>query len=205
MEYRALFLIIATVLSYLAPHASARILDSELGRWTRRNPLGFRDSLSRSQYASSRPIERVHPMGLDISNPSNSVACHEHSISNEQDYAFTDIALRLLVDDPPGGSGGGAVTSQPEPRPDPYMCEGVYTHPVNGQCQNGSAYNRTTRCDDGWQAISTYCMSCTGLCLGWPGHPRERCRPKMVSSQIQLPSHINCTQTVWICGCPAPM
>jgi hypothetical protein len=65
MNARVLILTVLTVLVSCAPEASARILDSELGRWTRRDPLGYVDGMGLYGYISSAsPTVDVDPLGL---------------------------------------------------------------------------------------------------------------------------------------------
>lgn len=45
-------------------HVRHRVLDSELGRWTRRDPAGYVDGESVLQYVRSRPVTRADPSGL---------------------------------------------------------------------------------------------------------------------------------------------
>ncbi len=44
-------------------HVRHRVLDSGLGRWTRRDPAGYVDSASQYNYVTSRPLEHLDPLG----------------------------------------------------------------------------------------------------------------------------------------------
>lgn len=45
-------------------HVRHRVLESELGRWTRRDPLGYVDGVSLYEYGRTSPLMRIDPMGL---------------------------------------------------------------------------------------------------------------------------------------------
>ncbi len=45
-------------------HVRHRVLDSGLGRWTRRDPMGYVDGTSTYEYIGSRPIGGYDPLGL---------------------------------------------------------------------------------------------------------------------------------------------
>ena len=45
-------------------HVRHRVYDAELGRWTRRDPLGHVDGASLYQYATSSPLANIDPSGL---------------------------------------------------------------------------------------------------------------------------------------------
>jgi RHS repeat-associated protein len=45
-------------------HVRHRVLDTTLGRWTRRDPLGYVDGGSAYEYARSRSIDAADPTGL---------------------------------------------------------------------------------------------------------------------------------------------
>lgn len=64
MNIRAIVTAILTVLATAAPEASARLLDSELGRWTRRDPLGYVDGMGVYEYVGSTPITGADMYGL---------------------------------------------------------------------------------------------------------------------------------------------
>jgi RHS repeat-associated protein len=52
-------------------HVRYRALHAELGRWTRRDPLGYVDSFSLYQYLASRIIANADPTGLVVAIPCN--------------------------------------------------------------------------------------------------------------------------------------
>jgi len=74
MNARVLILTVLTVLVSFAPEASARILDSELGRWTRRDPLGYVDGMGMYGYGKGRAVSRQDPTGLRSLNVSGACA-----------------------------------------------------------------------------------------------------------------------------------
>jgi len=47
-------------------HVRNRVLEPHLGRWTRRDPLGYIDGMSLYEYVGSRPITARDPQGLDL-------------------------------------------------------------------------------------------------------------------------------------------
>ncbi len=46
-------------------HVRHRVYDAEVGRWTRRDPLGYVDGMSLYEYVRSRPVRMVDPRGTD--------------------------------------------------------------------------------------------------------------------------------------------
>ncbi len=63
MNLRVITLAVVTVLTTLAPEASARVFDSYLGRWMRRDPIGYADGINLYRYGVSAPLRAVDPMG----------------------------------------------------------------------------------------------------------------------------------------------
>src|SRR5690606_5666817 len=45
-------------------HVRHRVYDAELGRWTRRDPVGYVEGMGLYQYTHSRPTRFVDPFGL---------------------------------------------------------------------------------------------------------------------------------------------
>ena len=45
-------------------HVRHRVYSPEMGRWTRRDPLGYLDGMGLLQYCSARPLTEVDPTGL---------------------------------------------------------------------------------------------------------------------------------------------
>lgn len=66
-NHRLLHLLVIALLTIttLAPVASARILHADLGRWTRRDPLGYVDGWNQYVSTVSNPIKWSDPFGLD--------------------------------------------------------------------------------------------------------------------------------------------
>ena len=50
-------------------HVRYRVYDAELGRWTRRDPMGYVDGVSMYEYVRSAPIDRHDACGLQIMHP----------------------------------------------------------------------------------------------------------------------------------------
>ncbi len=48
-------------------HVRHRVYDAEVGRWTRRDPLGYVDGMSLYEYVGSRPLISLDPRGLACS------------------------------------------------------------------------------------------------------------------------------------------
>ncbi|MBX3378425.1 MAG: hypothetical protein KF678_15635 [Phycisphaeraceae bacterium] len=63
MNIRVIVMAILTVFATAAPEATARLLDSELGRWTRRDPLGYVDGMGAYAYARTHPLIASDPDG----------------------------------------------------------------------------------------------------------------------------------------------
>ncbi len=51
-------------------HVRRRIYITDMGRWTRRDPIGYTGSLSLLLYVGDMPVKHVDPMGLDFVDPS---------------------------------------------------------------------------------------------------------------------------------------
>lgn len=64
MSLRPIMLTAALVLFTLVPDASARILDAELGRWTRRDPMGYVNGMSVYTYVGNVTQSQTDPSGL---------------------------------------------------------------------------------------------------------------------------------------------
>ncbi len=111
MNARVLILTVLTVLVSFAPEASARILDSELGRWTRRDPLGYVQGVSIYSYAGSAAIAATDPYGT-IWMLCGASAHNEpvdgawqpggHSGSLQPELTLTPIWMEMPIP-PPGG------------------------------------------------------------------------------------------------------
>jgi RHS repeat-associated protein len=56
-------------------HVRHRVLESVLGRWLRRDPLGYVDGSNKLTYALSTPVTRVDPKGLYADNCCNGQTC----------------------------------------------------------------------------------------------------------------------------------
>ncbi len=50
-------------------HVRHRVYDADVGRWTRRDPLGYVDGMSLYEYVASRPVIGVDPRGTDTAVP----------------------------------------------------------------------------------------------------------------------------------------
>ena len=57
-------------------HVRFRVYDADLGRWTRRDPLGYVDGMSLYSYVQAYPILMADPMGLlGVSGPPTGLPC----------------------------------------------------------------------------------------------------------------------------------
>ena len=74
-------------------HVRHRVYDANLGRWTRRDPLGYVDGMGLYEYVRSRPVVDNDPSGLAITIPASVFGCLVGAaipaISAAVDYFFT--------------------------------------------------------------------------------------------------------------------
>jgi len=85
-------------------HVRHRVYDAGVGRWTRRDPLGYLDGMSLYEYVESAPVENTDPKGLLT-----------------RSCAGGGCAAAYPPDSPrwPGGPGPGIGPRLPEPCPTP--------------------------------------------------------------------------------------
>ncbi|MBL9030839.1 MAG: RHS repeat-associated core domain-containing protein [Phycisphaerae bacterium] len=57
-------------------HVRHRVYDADIGRWTRRDPLGYVDGMSLYEYVKCRPLTSLDPDGLFTSLGHPSSVCH---------------------------------------------------------------------------------------------------------------------------------
>jgi len=69
-----------SVLAYSIWHVRNRVLDSDLGRWTRRDPVGYLDGPNRYSALRSNPLTMIDIAGLSCAVPgcSGSLTCAGH-------------------------------------------------------------------------------------------------------------------------------
>ena len=82
-------------------HVRHRVYDAELGRWTRRDPLGYVDGPSAYCYGLLTPVTHVDPFGLDVCNPKTNtlvvLACGNYRMKGvEQKIPF--CVLEVLTE-----------------------------------------------------------------------------------------------------------
>ena len=81
-------------------HVRCRVYKPEIGRWTRRDPLGYLDGLSLYQYVNSRTMAMVDPFGMSGSlNPAALPGWLQVIIANLTNQGLTaaQIAVRLAA------------------------------------------------------------------------------------------------------------
>lgn len=74
--YRML-LLVAAMVTWLAPDAHARWYDPTTGRWLQRDPAGFVDGMSRYQYVVSNPLRYVDRNGWQAEEPDSQPSAGE--------------------------------------------------------------------------------------------------------------------------------
>jgi len=109
-------------------HVRHRVYLAELGRWTRRDPLGYVDGMSLYGYVGARPMTGTDPMGL-VRWPVNEGGSPGGNVP--------DTRPVKLGDDPGGGGGTGPCIWAPND-PDP--------PPVCGPGACGTCIEKDTAC-----------------------------------------------------------
>ena len=93
-------------------HVRHRVLDSETGRWTRRDPLGYVDGMNLYGYVASKSVVRVDPNGLvgkacpdqcwmNSTSLDECLACCEEQLGTPTVFWGCQMACRLTSFDPP--------------------------------------------------------------------------------------------------------
>jgi len=94
-------------------HVRHRVYDADVGRWTRRDPLGYVDGMSLYEYVRSQPIPRVDSDGL-ISTIGSGSTCGGGIV----------VPFALSSSCQPGGGGGGGTNPPPPIIPPTVGCSG---------------------------------------------------------------------------------